>query len=145
EPADIFVHAVLHDDGFGFGRALELDLVDAVLPTCNRGRAHHREQYAEACGDDRRTIEPGQRRRAPPPDHALPILIILIAIAHLSLPSLWRDGSNFWLSRQDDDRTWGSVKKCTISLRRRARLRGLVNFSPATRRIVETICTDSPQ
>ncbi len=82
EPADIFVHAVLHDDGLGLGTVLELDLVDAVLPSRNRGRARQREQQADANRDQRRAIQPERRRGVPPSAYSLPILIILIVIAH---------------------------------------------------------------
>ena len=67
---------------FGLGRVLELDLVDAVFPSRHRGGAREREQKADANRDERRTIEPEQRRSAPPSGHTPPILIVLIATAH---------------------------------------------------------------
>ena len=83
EPADIFVHAVLHDDGLRLGGVLELELVDAVFPARDRSGARDREQQADGSCDQRRAIEAEQRRNAPPSSHTPSILIILIAIAHL--------------------------------------------------------------
>ncbi|WP_370195255.1 hypothetical protein [Bradyrhizobium ottawaense] len=83
EPGDVFAHAILHDDRFGFGRVLELDPVDAIFPPRHGSRADDREQKTDADRDERRAIQPEQRRGTPPSGHTPPILIVLIAIAHL--------------------------------------------------------------
>ncbi len=83
EPRDVLAHAVLHDDRFGLGRVLELDPVDAILPPRHGSGARDREQKTDRDGDERRAIEPEQRRGTPPSGPTPPILIVLIAIAHL--------------------------------------------------------------
>ncbi|MET3280975.1 hypothetical protein ABIF43_006464 [Bradyrhizobium japonicum] len=132
EPADILTHAVLHDDRFGFGRVLELDPGDAVFPPRDGGRAHDREQQADGNRDQRRAIQSEQRRGTPPSGHPFPILIVLIATAHLDpqVP-IGAARSNLWLSRRNHYRTGIGVKNCEISEPGRPALRGLVNDCPS--------------
>ena len=61
---------------------LELDLVDAVFPSRHGSRARDRKQKTDADRDERRTIEPEQRRGTPPSGHTPPILIVLTPTAH---------------------------------------------------------------
>jgi hypothetical protein len=85
EPRYVLVHAVLHDDRLGLGGVLELAPVDAIFPPRHGGGAHDREQKADADRHERRAIKPEQRRGTPPSAHTPPILIVLIATAHLDL------------------------------------------------------------
>ena len=73
---DVLAHAVLHDDGLGFGDVLELDLVDAIFPSRHGSGADERKQQADADCDERRAIESEQRRGAPPSGHTFSILIV---------------------------------------------------------------------
>ena len=64
QPADIFVHAVLHDDRLGLGDTFELDPGNPLLPLAD-GICSRQRQYETDCHGHRRRIAHDQPRRQP--------------------------------------------------------------------------------